>query len=262
VKWIHGLLDVFWKEIVAEDHSVLLPELQHMDQQRQEMVEKDHNEAVKQYSNSVVDQATRKAYEARSELQWEIIHKQYETIMNSNSKRNALLITTHFPKILFKNISFPASIIAVNDVSFETEEIVIEALQLTLQRISDTVKYNDQTLLNEIRPKPRALKADDKIPEDGMLCMTKKDFMYFTVGKHPIQMIPRVEGNDEEFDPVPKYACLAGFPPKIQIVIPDGIGVRLNANSKHVSKKDQHSVANGRMKLLDDLTATESHITT
>jgi hypothetical protein len=38
-----------------------------MDEQRQEMVEKDHNEAVKQYSNSVADQATRKAYEARSE---------------------------------------------------------------------------------------------------------------------------------------------------------------------------------------------------
>jgi hypothetical protein len=86
--------------------------------------------------------------------------------------------------------------------------------------------------------------------------------MYFTVGKHPIQMIPRVEEDDKEFDPATKYACLAGLPPKIQTVLPGGISVRLNANSKHVSEKDQHSVANDRTKLSDDLTATESHITT
>jgi hypothetical protein len=260
VKWIDGLLEVFRKEIVAEDRSVLLPKLHLMDQQRELMVEKDRNEAAKVYSNSAADQTARKNYAATSALQWAAFDKQYETIKTSNSKRNDLLLATNFPTSLIEEISFPASIIAVNDPFFETEEVVIEALRQTLQRISDTISCNDQKLLNETRANPKVPKADNNIPLDGVLYMNEQDLRFFAVGKHPVQMIPKVEEEDGDFDPTTKYAYLADFPPNIQTVLPGGISVSLNADSKQISERDQNGVDNDRTKLLDDLTPAEFHI--
>jgi hypothetical protein len=260
LKWTDGLFEVFRKEIVAEDRSVLLPKLHVMDQQRELMVEKDRAEVAKVYSNSAADQTARKNYATTSELQWAAFDKQYETIKTSNSKRNDLLLATNFPTLLFEEISFPASIIAVTYPSFETEEVVIEALRQILQRISDTISCNYQKLLNEIRAKSKVPKADNHSPLDGVLCMNEQYLRFFAVGKHPVQMTPKVEEDDGEFDPTTKYAYLADFPPNIQTVLPGGISVSLTAESKQVSEKDQNGVYNDRTKLLDDLTPAEFHV--
>jgi hypothetical protein len=153
MKWIDGLLEVFRKEITTEGRFVLLPQLQLMDTWREKMVKQDETEAAKQYSDSVASQQQKAMSEAT-------FHGKYEEIKKSNSKRNALLLATKFPTWLFNDIAFPASIIAVNNPSFETEEIAIEDLRFTFQRIFDTVSCNDQKLLSEIlaRPTTRHLK--------------------------------------------------------------------------------------------------------